>query len=53
MPLVINPLSGSMQSSGKKMLILDLKIVNKHIWTQTVKYEDLRTALSYWKMILG
>ena len=47
MPLVINPLSISVQSSGKKRLIMDLRIVNKHIWKQTVKYEDLRTALSY------
>ena len=47
MPLVINQLSVSVQSSGKKSLILYLRIVNKHIWKQTVKYEDLRTAVSY------
>ena len=46
-PYVINPLSVSVQSSGKKRLILDLRVVNKHLWKQTVKYEDLRLALTY------
>ncbi|MES9971262.1 MAG: reverse transcriptase domain-containing protein, partial [Candidatus Thiodiazotropha sp.] len=46
-PYVVNPLSVSVQSSGKKRLILDLREVNRHIWKQTIKYEDLRIALSY------
>ena len=47
LPYVINPLSVSVQSSGKKRLILDLRLVNKHLWKQSVKYEDLRTVLTY------
>ena len=31
-PLVVNPLTVSVQSSGKKRLILDLRCVNKHLW---------------------
>ena len=31
-PQVVNPLSVSIQSFGKKRLILDLRHVNKHIW---------------------
>lgn len=43
----VNPLSVSVQSCGKKRLILDLSLVNKHVWKASVKYEDLRTALTY------
>jgi hypothetical protein len=32
-------------NSSKKRLILDLRAVNKHIWKQSVKFEDLRIAL--------
>ena len=46
-PYVVNPLSVSIPSNGKKRLILDLRTVNRHMWKQTVKYEDLRIALSY------
>lgn len=46
-PWVVNPLTVSQQSSGKKRLILDLRIVNQHIWKQSVKYDDLKVALSY------
>lgn len=46
-PTVVNPLSVSTQNNGKKRLILDLREVNKHIWKQSVKYEDLRLALMY------
>ena len=46
-PRVVNPLTVSQQSSGKKRLILDLRIVNQHIWKQSVKYDDLKLALSY------
>lgn len=38
-----------MQNSGKKRLILDLRTVNKHIWKQSVKYEDLKFVLEYLK----
>ena len=37
----------STQTSGKKRLILDLRNVNNHIWKQSVKYDDLKIALSY------
>ena len=46
-PTVVNPLTVSVQSCGKKRLILDLRNVNKHIWKQSVKFDDLRVALSY------
>lgn len=36
-PFVTNPVSD----------LLDLREVNKHIWKQSVKYDDLRTALLY------
>ena len=48
-PAVVNPLSVAIQSSGKKRLILDLRAVNKHLWKETVKYEDIRTALLFVK----
>ena len=46
-PYVINPLSVSVRDNGKKRLILDLRIVNKHIWKQSFKYDDMKIALSY------
>ena len=47
LPHCVNPLSVSVQSCGKKRLILDLSLVNKHVWKASVKYEDLRIALTY------
>ena len=38
-PHVVNPLSVSIQSSGKKRGILDLRHVNQFIWRQTFKGE--------------
>lgn len=46
-PYVVNPLTVSVQSSGKKRLILDLRVVNKHLWKQPVKYDDIKVALSF------
>jgi hypothetical protein len=46
-PHVVNPLTVSVQNSGKKRLILDLREVNKHLWKQPVKYEDIKVALSF------
>lgn len=46
-PHVINPLTVSVQSNGKKRLILDLRLVNHFIRKQSVKYEDMRTALYF------
>ncbi len=48
-PYIVNPLSVSVQRSGKRRLILDLSYVNKFVWKQSVKYEDLRTALTFLK----
>ena len=46
-PHVVNPLSVSVQSGGKKRLILDLRHVNKHIWKEKFKFEDIRNACVY------
>ena len=48
-PHVINPLSVSTNSGGKKRLILDLRYVNKHLWKQSVKLEDWKTFQNYVK----
>ena len=47
LPDNVNPLSVSVQSSGKKRFILDLRFANKHAWKQKVKFEDLNVALNY------
>lgn len=46
-PHVVNPLSVAVQNNGKKRLILDLRLVNKHLWKQSFKFEDLKVAISY------
>lgn len=48
-PYVVNPLTVSVQFSGKKRLILDLRHVNVHLCKQAVKYEDMKTLLTYLK----
>ena len=48
-PRNVNPLSVSIQSSGKKRLILHLRFINKHSWKKSVKFEDLRVFLHYLK----
>ena len=45
----MNPFSVSVQSCGKTRLILDLSLVNKHVWKTTVKFKDLKIALTYIK----
>ena len=42
---VINPLSFSTQSSGKRRLILDLPFVNQFILREKVKFDDSKTTL--------
>ncbi|XP_076099880.1 uncharacterized protein LOC143069233 [Mytilus galloprovincialis] len=49
-PFVVNPLTVAVQSNLKKRLILDLRAVNKHLWKQSVKFEDTRTALQHIKL---
>jgi len=46
---VINPLSVSMQASGKKRLILDLRKVNQCLYKQKFKFEDYKQALAYFR----
>ena len=48
-PTAINPLSVSIQASGKKRLILDLRYVNQHLSKTCFKYEDWKTALAYFE----
>ena len=48
-PHVVNPLSVSVQPSGKLRLILDLRHVNQYVSKNSVKYEDWRTALTYFQ----
>ena len=43
----VNPLSASTQASGKKKLILDLRIINEHLYKAKFKYEDYRKPLDY------
>ena len=45
-PDIVNPLSVSTQSSGKKRLILDLRHVNLYVYKQKFKCEDLKVTLS-------
>lgn len=46
-PYVVNPLTVSVQSSCKKRLISDLRNVNSHIWEKSVRFEDIKVALSF------
>ena len=43
-PNFINPLHVVQQSSGKCRLILDLSYLNRFIWKQSVRFEDIRTV---------
>ena len=45
-PDIVNPLSFSVQSSGKKRLILDLRHINLHVYKQKFKCEGLHTIKS-------
>ena len=42
-PDIVNPLSVSVQSSGKKRLTLDLRHINLHLYKQKFRCEDLHT----------
>ena len=42
LPHVVNPLLVTVQNSGKKRLILDLRYVNKHIYKERMQSEDFR-----------
>ena len=45
MPEFCNPLHLAVQGNRKLMLILGLSYLNKFVWKQSVKYEDIRTLL--------
>lgn len=44
---MVNPLSVSVQSSGKKRLILDLRHVNFFVNKSKIKFEDAQSMLIY------
>ena len=44
-PLVVNPITVSVQNNGKKRLICDLRYVNSFLAKQKFKLDDLKTAL--------
>ena len=44
-PYIVNPLTVSVQISGKKRLILDLRVVNKHVWKLSVCLSILRRSI--------
>ena len=44
-PTVVNPLSVSAQSNGKKRLILELRHPNYFVMKSKVKFEDAKTML--------
>ena len=45
MPHICSPLSVVESSSGKKRLVINLRHLNRFLWKQTFKYEDLRVAM--------
>ena len=47
-PLVCSPLLVvSSPNNGKKRLVINLRHLNKYLWKDKFKYEDMRTALLY------
>ena len=45
LPVVVNPLSVSIQPNGKKKLILDLRHVNFFVKKSKMKFEDAKSCL--------
>ena len=48
-PWIVSPLSVSTDKLGKKRLILDLRILNKFLWKQKVRFEDWKIASEYFE----
>ncbi|KAK3107284.1 hypothetical protein FSP39_011114 [Pinctada imbricata] len=48
-PYVVNPLTVSVNSSGKKRLVLDLRHVYRFVQKQKIKFEGIKEALTYAK----
>ena len=46
-PRIVNPLSVSIDSSGKKRLILDLGYVNMHLVKDKIKFDDCKCFENY------
>lgn len=46
-PWVVNPLSVSVQKSGKKRLILDLRFVNQYLWKNKITFEGQSVLKQY------
>ena len=46
-PRVVNPLSVSIDYSGKKRLILDLRYVNMHLYEDKIKFDDWKFLENY------
>ena len=44
-PYICSPLSVVESSSGKKRLVINLRHLNRFLWKQRFKYEDLRVAM--------
>ena len=44
-PHICSPLSVVESSSGKQRLVVNLRYLNRFLWKQQFKYEDLRTAM--------
>jgi hypothetical protein len=47
LPKVVNPLSVSVNSTGKERLILDLRHVNKYLTLTKFKYEGVKEEKAY------
>ena len=48
-PEIVNPLSVSIQKSGKKRLLLDLRHINLHLFKKKFKCEDIRRSQRSYK----
>ena len=48
-PLVCSPLSVVENSARKKRLVINLRHLNRFLWKQKFKYEDLRIAMMLFK----
>ena len=48
-PWVVSPRSVSTNKSDEKRLILDLRLLNKLLWKQKVRFEDWKIASEYFE----
>ena len=51
MPYICSPLSVVQNSLGKKQLVVNLHYLNRYLWEQKFKYEDLRTAMMLFEQV--